>query len=67
MSGDWTKWNGGHCPVPPETLVQVKLALIGQENECETDTDVACSYDWDHKEWEWPHVNIIAYRIVKED
>ena len=23
--GPWIKWNGGECPVPPETMVKIKL------------------------------------------
>ena len=28
----WIKWNGGECPVPPETMVQVKLrgGIVGE-------------------------------------
>ena len=30
--GDWIKWHGGWCPVPPETMVQVKLrsGIVGE-------------------------------------
>ena len=29
---DWIKWHGGECPVPPETMVQVKLrgGIVGE-------------------------------------
>ena len=30
--GPWIKWSGGECPVPPETMVQVKLrsGIVGE-------------------------------------
>ena len=30
--GPWIKWHGGECPVPPETMVQVKLrgGIVGE-------------------------------------
>ena len=32
ICGPWIKWNGGECPVPPETMVQVKLrgGIVGE-------------------------------------
>ena len=35
--GPWIKWHGGECPVPPDTIVEVKL------RECP-----AGDYDWGH-------------------
>ena len=56
--GPWIKWHGGECPVPPDTLVEVKLrsgALAAKRR---------AGSDW------WHHnggsADIIAYRTVTE-
>lgn len=63
---DWIKWNGGPCPVPPETLVQARFGTeewMEDEEPCEADC-----YLWEHEpqavEGDY---HLTAYRIVKED
>ena len=54
--GPWIKWHGGECPVPPETLVEVKrrCGFIVEEG-------FAKYHDWRRG------VNaIVEYRIVTE-
>lgn len=58
--GEWIEWNGGECPVDPETVVEVKFR--GPAVGMEPDRDLAeatCFY--------WLHDNdcsdIIAYRV----
>ena len=54
--GPWIKWDGGECPVPPETLLEVKrrCGFIGEAG-------FAKYYDWRHG------LNaIVEYRIVTE-
>ena len=55
--GPWIKWDGGECPVPPKTLVEVKLrgGIFEQGQR-------AKYYDWRHG-----GVNdIVEYRTVTE-
>ena len=37
--GPWIKWNGGECPVPPDTLVKVKFRGDGDIVEYRTVTE----------------------------
>ena len=55
---DWIKWNGGDCPVLPDTAVEVKLrcGIIKQAAP-------AKSYRWRH---DGDGVDIVEYRIVIE-
>lgn len=55
---DWIEWNGGECPVPPGTRVEVRL-------KAGTEDDSGWSDDWD-----WSDCGghaIVAYRIIEED
>jgi hypothetical protein len=62
---EWRIWNGGECPVAPDTLVQVQCA-------CETRSAslVKPTYAADDYHWEWRNDgsghDIIAYREVLE-
>lgn len=53
-------WNGGDCPVHPETVV--KFWLRGSES-CDLDTVPAKTVTWGHYSYGW---DIIAFRVVKE-
>ena len=56
--GPWIKWDGGECPVPPKTLVEVKLrsgTVMGPGR--------AFGYRWNHL---GNRTDIIAYRTVTE-
>ena len=53
----WIKWHGGECPVPPETMVEVKLRCGLLD-----DRDVrADDYLWYHDDG---HDDIVEYRII---
>ena len=55
--GPWIKWHGGECPVPPETMVQVKLrgGIVGELR--------AGDYYWHHGGGD---DDIVKYCIVTE-
>lgn len=62
--GDWIEWNGGECPVDPETPVQV---LLGGETPAKFDPEIEKAKNWD---FTWAGAmpedyDIIAYRIVR--
>ena len=66
----WYGWNGGECPVHPETVVQVQMANETREQvEEESPSSAHCAgvWSWD---WDWACDDvafcIIAFRIVKE-
>lgn len=60
---EWIKWAGGDCPVPADTLVDVRIGAIGEPIE---ETDCA-------ENWLWKHTldavngdyHIVAYRVVQ--
>lgn len=56
--GPWIKWNGGDCPIPLRTLVEVKLRY-GTLKEAE----LAENYNWYHFDL---RSDIFEYRIVTE-
>jgi len=57
VNGQWIAWEGGKCPVPPETKVEVRLHDKGVSEKI---VNAGC--------WVWQHTpsfsNIVAYRIV---
>ena len=57
--GPWIKWYGGDCPVPPETMVQVKLrgGIVGELR--------AGDYYWNHCDDD-DDGDIVSYRTVTE-
>lgn len=61
--GQWIEWPGGPCPVPPETLVQIRT-LDGQTGIF-TAADCALHPDWwsDQHRARW----IAAYRVIETD
>ena len=58
--GKWHGWNGGECPVHPETLVDV--ACRGAVN---TERLPSGEFAWDHSD-SWPDGDIVAFRVVEE-
>lgn len=54
----WIKWHGGECPVPPETMVEVKFRRVAPERE-----ERAGRYFWNH---EGEDDDIVEYRTVTE-
>ena len=55
---DWIKWNGGECPVPPDTMVEVKFRRGAPERE-----ERAGRYFWNH---EGEDDDIVEYRTITE-
>lgn len=51
--GKWYGWNGGECPVHPDTVVEVEFG--------ERSVASACRFMWDHTGIK----DIIAFRIIK--
>lgn len=56
--GDWIKWHGGKCPVPPDAIVAVKLRC----GTCEVGYR-ANGYRWRHAE---AGDDIISYHTITE-
>ena len=56
--GPWIKWNGGECPVPPDTLVGVKLRCRSSEL-----SGLAKRYDWHHNDC---GADIVEYHTIIE-
>ena len=54
----WIKWHGGECPVPPDTMVDVKFRRVAPERE-----ERAGRYFWNH---EGEGDDIVEYRTVTE-
>jgi len=54
---EWIKWEGGECPVPPNTLVEYRLRCGGSS------TYYAGSIAWDC--WD-TGLDIVAYRVAEE-
>lgn len=57
--GKWHGWNGGECPVHPETVVEY---VYISETVPILDDDAAKHIRWDKK---YPHP-VIAFRVIKE-
>lgn len=65
---DWIEWQGGECPVDPDTPVEVRFRdyeIAGDEvSGLDASFWIGGSYDW------WKHESpdrdndIIAYRVV---
>ena len=53
----WYGWNGGECPVHPETIVDVL--------ERENDSGIVEAKEWRAENFCWTDPDIIAFRIVK--
>ena len=56
--GPWIKWHGGERPVPPDTLVEVRLRNVERGKPV-----AAGAYDWQHSDED---SDIVEYRIVPE-
>lgn len=61
---EWQIWNGGECPVPGDTLVQVQFACDSRSFAEGNEPDVAGEFRWDHTS-DYRSVDVIAYRTVK--
>lgn len=65
--GDWIEWNGGECPVAPQTLVEVRFRDAAMDHP--NSWRASFWSDSDPSKDCWLHDNnradIIAYRIVE--
>lgn len=56
--GDWIEWHGGECPVPRDTLVQIKLRSGDVRRPGR-----AASFFWHHDRG---NTDIVSYRTITE-
>lgn len=56
--GDWHGWNGGECPVHPESVVEV---VFERQHDFYSVVCEAKDVDWDIREDE----KVIVFRVVK--
>lgn len=66
MSNDWIEWKGGECPVPPDTMVEVRYRSAILPISA---ADLACRENWDWQPSEHGltgSFDIVAYRVVSE-
>ena len=62
--GEWHGWNGGDCPVHPDSVVQTQLADETRLDVIEETADCffpAANLDWESK---CARYSIIAFRVV---
>lgn len=63
MNNDWIIWNGGDCPVSPDTKVQPQF-LYQSRPYAEENRETPAGYlTWEHTHRD---CDIIAYRVVTE-
>lgn len=58
LGDGWIHWNGGECPVPARTRVDIRFRRGGDESN-----RIAEALEWGHGKFGW-WWDIIAYRIV---
>lgn len=63
MNNDWIIWNGGDCPVSPDTIVQVQFRDWTRDEGENCSTKKADKWSWN---WSSDHYDIIAYRVAPE-
>lgn len=67
IEGEWITWNGGKCPVPKGTKVDVKYRDDYVQENVSAGVQGPCNerwaIDWNHEDGTG---DIIAYRVVKE-
>ena len=56
--GPWIKWHGGECPVPPDTVVKIRLRSGKQMGQHPANT-----YDWGHRDDDG---DIVEYCVALE-
>ena len=66
------EWNGGECPVPPETKVRIFLRKpVGWHGQVHYARDCWWEHDWDEEDAIEPAEDgawhIIAYEVVPDD
>jgi hypothetical protein len=60
-SDGWIPWNGGECPVPLDTKVEVSC-----RGPYPTSTGIARDFSWGHLEMLYD-TDIVSYRVIKEE
>ena len=63
MNNDWIIWNGGDCPVSPDTKVQPQFRYQSRPYAEENRETPAGYLTWEHTHRD---CDIIAYRVVTE-
>ena len=61
--GEWIKWQGGNCPLPPGTLIQVQMryeTAFGKDESQPPRRAHAFNWRWDADEI----LDIVAYRVM---
>lgn len=53
--GKWHGWNGGECPVHPQTIVDVATSATG----------ICCNEMAEQWFWDGDRCRIVAFRVVK--
>lgn len=56
----WVKWEGGECPVPKDTFVQIRM----RDGTSACEPGVAGELRWGHRGWRG---DITRYRVVKPE
>ena len=56
--GPWIKWDGGECPVPPDTIVKIKL-----RSGHVTGPVFAAHCEWEHHNY---HADIVEFCTITE-
>ena len=64
MNNDWIIWNGGDCPVSPDTIVQAQFRRRTRNESEDYSPNMAAG----KQTWGWcgSDHDIIAYRIITE-
>lgn len=58
----WIEWHGGECPVPPETMVRVKLRADAQTGRTPIEAHISAGrFRWNHT---GDGGDIVAYKVV---
>jgi hypothetical protein len=55
----WIPWNGGECPVEPDTAVRVRY-LNGFDSILGVSPSVVA---WDHLDFPFNATNVVAYQV----
>lgn len=58
----WYGWNGGECPVHPETIVAIRLRDRNKEHS-QCDSDMAGRWLWNHYAPPSPY-DVVAFTII---
>lgn len=61
MHAPWIDWAGGDCPVPPDTVVEVRF----RESHNDGPPSPAGCFDWGRSAFPDDY-EILAYRVVPE-